>query len=443
VSRVYVFVGPSLPIEAARAELPDAVYLPPVAQGDVYRLVRQHPRAIGIVDGFFERQPSVWHKEILWALSQGIPVYGSASMGALRAAELGVFGMQGVGDVFEAFQSGELEDDDEVAVAHASAEDGYRTVSEPMVNIRATLKAAETAGVLPSTTRLALERVAKALFYPERTYPSIVERAGLQPSELEAFLGWLPCGRVDQKRADALRMLRLMREHLQAGNAPASIDFRFEYTTFWDAAVQAAGVADEEDEMVTLPAVFAELGLHGHTAVRARQTATLRQLALENAALRGYAVDAPTIERLTQRFRAARRLEHEAEFEAWLEANHLTRDRFAALMRHEALAALVVPGAEHAASGRLLDQLRLTGEYRRLMDRAVTKRGWLAAQGLEQVRLEDVGLTAEALVGWHFARLGSPPPADLPRYAQSVGFEDERDLVSCLLREFCFVSAAA
>ena len=80
-----VFLGPTLSVEDARREL-DALYLPPVAQGDVYRIARQKPFAIGIVDGVFDRRPAVWHKEILWALAQGVHVLGAASMGALRAA---------------------------------------------------------------------------------------------------------------------------------------------------------------------------------------------------------------------------------------------------------------------------------------------------------------------------------------------------------------------
>ena len=59
--------------------------------------------AIGIVDGYFEGVLSVWHKEILWAMAEGIHVFGSASMGALRAAELHPFGMHGTGRIFEAF----------------------------------------------------------------------------------------------------------------------------------------------------------------------------------------------------------------------------------------------------------------------------------------------------------------------------------------------------
>jgi hypothetical protein len=84
----HVFIGPTLAAEEARAIWPDAVYMPPVRQGDVYRVVtRLRPDAIGIVDGYFAHVPSVWHKEILYALAEGVPVYGSASMGALRAAE--------------------------------------------------------------------------------------------------------------------------------------------------------------------------------------------------------------------------------------------------------------------------------------------------------------------------------------------------------------------
>src|SRR5207248_2029284 len=135
---VYVFLGPSLSVAAAEAIL-DANYLPPVSVGDVCALVldREPPFAIGIVDGLFEQVPAVWHKEILYAISRNVLVFGAASMGALRAAELHQFGMIGVGNVFAAYRDGIYEEDDEVAVAHAPAEHGYRPLSEAMVNLRA------------------------------------------------------------------------------------------------------------------------------------------------------------------------------------------------------------------------------------------------------------------------------------------------------------------
>ena len=48
----YVFTGPTLSPADASAEL-DAIYMPPVAQGDVYRVCRKRPIAIGIIDGYF------------------------------------------------------------------------------------------------------------------------------------------------------------------------------------------------------------------------------------------------------------------------------------------------------------------------------------------------------------------------------------------------------
>ncbi|MFP2933752.1 TfuA-like protein, partial [Pyxidicoccus sp. 3LG] len=213
MTKVFIFTGPTLRPEEARAEL-DAVYLPPVQQGDVYRAAREGPVAIGIIDGFFEHVPAVWHKEILWAMSEGIHVFGASSMGALRATELAAFGMEGVGDIFDAFHRGELEDDDDVAVAHAGAEDGWRPLSEAMVNVSATLSAAWLERVVSEGTRMALEQKAKALFYVDRTWPRVLAegaRAGLPASELEALKAWLPSGRVDVKRADALALLRTMR----------------------------------------------------------------------------------------------------------------------------------------------------------------------------------------------------------------------------------------
>ena len=266
---VYVFVGPTLSPAEARREL-DAVYLPPVSEGDIYRLMRSEPEAIGIVDGYFERVPAVWHKEILWALSRGVHVFGSASMGALRAAELAPFGMEGVGEIFAAFRAGALEDDDEVAVAHGLADSEYRAISEAMVNIRPTLAKAQAAGVLSATSRRALERIAKVLFYPDRSYPLIVRKAreqGLPASELSAFHDWLPSGRVDQKREDALAMLRTIRARLATGLGPKEVRFTFEHTIYWDAAVHLAGLADPDDPvgrgMVSTDALLDEARLEG------------------------------------------------------------------------------------------------------------------------------------------------------------------------------------
>ena len=133
---------------------PFPVYLPPIKQGDLLKALRDHqPSTVVIIDGYFEQVPSVWHKEILWALKQGVTVIGAASMGALRAAELQQFGMLGVGKIFEAYCSGRFspfdellfEDDDEVAVVHGPPELDY-IGSLAMVDLRASLAGAEAEG---------------------------------------------------------------------------------------------------------------------------------------------------------------------------------------------------------------------------------------------------------------------------------------------------------
>ncbi len=245
----YIFVGPTLALSEARDAL-DAVYLPPAAQGDVYRVAQQRPLVIGIIDGYFATVPAVWHKEILWAMSQGSHVFGSASMGALRAAELAAFGMEGVGAIFEAYRSGDLEDDDEVAVAHGGPDKGYPSLSAALVNMRATLAAAEASRVVSPATRAALDAAAKSLFYPERSWPRVVtlgQTLGLPARELDALREWLPTGEVDQKRADALAMLTAIRERLAAGLEPKRVAYHFEETVFWEAARKAAEL--EKDEL--------------------------------------------------------------------------------------------------------------------------------------------------------------------------------------------------
>jgi hypothetical protein len=234
--KVIIFAGPTISAEEVRALL-DADVRPPAAQGDVYRAAVERPGIIGIIDGYFERVPSVSHKEVLWAMKEGTHVLGAASIGALRAAELAQFGMEGVGDVFEAFRRGELDADDEVAVAHASAEGGYRALSVAMVDIRATLAAMAEQGVIGDRTCGKLIDIARTLFYADRIYPALIVRgreAGLPEQELDRLRGGLLSGRVERKKQDAIALLRTIRGRIEAGLCPKEVRYHFQHTDAWD-----------------------------------------------------------------------------------------------------------------------------------------------------------------------------------------------------------------
>lgn len=240
-----VFAGPSLP-PPQRPSVPGLHYAPPVRQGELYRAALSAPALIGVVDGYFEIVPTVWHKEILWAMAHGIHVYGAGSIGALRAAELADFGMKGVGEVYRRFRAGALADDDEVAVLHGPEEVGYIQVTEAMVNVRATIERAVREAVLEAPIGTALTRIAKCLFYKERTYEAIVAAAAAEriPEEaLRRFAAWVPGGKVDQKRSDALEMIAAMADQLSRGVAPLAPSFAFAHTFAWEEALRRAEAA--------------------------------------------------------------------------------------------------------------------------------------------------------------------------------------------------------
>ena len=236
--QVVIFAGPTL-YKQRSAALDDVDWRPPVKFGDVFRAAVGGAAVIGIIDGYFEQVPSVWHKEILWALHQGCHVLGSASMGALRAAELDSFGMRGIGRIYEAFRDGLLTDDDEVAVRHGPAALGYPPLSETMVTIRVTLKHAVATGVVSASCAAAVESSAKRLFYGERTFARAVEDASANAfsEELARLTAWLPDGRIDQKQADAVEMLTAIENDRTEYSRPFCSSFQFEYSSSWVSAM--------------------------------------------------------------------------------------------------------------------------------------------------------------------------------------------------------------
>lgn len=236
-----IFLGPTLTVAAARA-LIQAEILPPAQQGDIFRAVKAHrPRVIGLIDGMFRDAPSVWHREILWALSHGVHVFGAASMGALRAAELAPFGMRGVGQIFEAYRDGHwsgldapFEDDDEVAVIHAPPAAGSRALSDAMVDLRATLSAAEAAGVLSRERSAELAAVMKRRYFAERSLEALAAAAG------ERAGAWIAAHPERIKERDATAMLSAMAAFLATNPAPFQPDFRFTPALVWQRFVVAA-----------------------------------------------------------------------------------------------------------------------------------------------------------------------------------------------------------
>jgi TfuA protein len=210
MQRIIVFLGPSLEREAAEEILP-VEYRPPAKRGDLLRAVDDGAEIIGLIDGVFHQESAVAHREILTAIKKGVRVVGSSSMGALRAAELDTLGMTGIGEIYRMYKSGDLVSDDEVALVF-DPESGF-SLSEPLINIRFTLREAEQQGIISSPDHAALLAAARSVFYPQRTYGKIVAAAGdtVIPETRGRFLSFVKLHAVDRKREDAVEALRFIK----------------------------------------------------------------------------------------------------------------------------------------------------------------------------------------------------------------------------------------
>lgn len=235
---IVIFAGPTISKTEIISIVPTASCRSPAARGDVFAAVRDGASIIGLIDGYFHQRPSVWHKELLWALASGVTVLGSASMGALRAAELAIFGMIGVGKIFADFRSGKLEDDDEVAVAHGPPELDYLSCSEAMVDIRATLHLARRLNVIDRTCHDRLISAAKTMHFTERSIAAAIRCVDCDADDMSTLVSWLDTGVVRQKKNDAREMLRLIASRKAVLRKKAD-RFVFEDTLHWQQFVQS------------------------------------------------------------------------------------------------------------------------------------------------------------------------------------------------------------
>jgi hypothetical protein len=352
--------------------------------------------------------------------------------------------MRGIGRIFEAYRDGELEDDDEVAVIHGPPETGYVALSEAMVNIRASLAQAEAEGVIEAASRDALAALAKGLFYHDRSYDRLLQlatAAALPAPQIAVLRAWLPGGRIDQKRLDAEAMLAAMAALLAADAAAKQVDYVLEWTEMWDDATLAAAgseVASGADAS-WLPAarILDELRLDPTAYGVARDRALLRLLA-QREALRWHQPPEQASQRATlERLRARHGLFRRADLEPWLKARNLDATRLEQLIADEAQLERLVAQTTDGLDDRLLDDLRLHGDYPRLAGRARDKQTLLAAQGLDRPRPEDVGVTPAILLVWYFEqRLNEPLPDDIEAAARAQGFADRDHFCRALLREW-------
>ncbi|KAA1249616.1 TfuA-like protein [Mycobacterium simiae] len=203
--RIVVTAGPTIGVDDIRAVVPHAEVVPPIAFGQALGYGLHPGDTLLIVDGLFFQHASVRHKELLTLLDDGVRIVGSSSMGALRAAELHPFGMEGYGWVFEGYRDGLLEADDEVGMVHGDPEDGYPVFVDALVNIRQTVARAVASDVISADLAGQLIETARNTPFTQRTWNRLLDSVGA--SESDCLATQLRLLRVDIKHADAVLAL--------------------------------------------------------------------------------------------------------------------------------------------------------------------------------------------------------------------------------------------
>ncbi|SFD92102.1 TfuA-like protein [Roseivivax sediminis] len=426
---ILIFLGPTLAVDAARRHL-DATYLPPCRMGDVFRALETHrPRAIGIVDGYFEATPAVWHKEILYALSQGVAVFGASSMGALRAAELHPFGMEGVGAIFEAFAHGDLTDDDEVAVAHAEAAAGYDLASDPMVNLRRGLDLAKGASVIAEDDRTRIVAALKALPYPQRSWQAIWAGAGgLAQARLRALRDFVETTDCDLKAQDARALLDRIAEWDGAGRAAPKADhFDFEPTLFWE-------------ELMRLNRPEEATGGDGgqrlldHVRVSPGREAALSGALLHHLvtdAVRRLGVTVPDDRVVLARFRRKRGLTSPAALGTWMADNRIDQAGCLDLARYEAQVRALLQRTMPSLGPDVAAALRVAGTYPAAEAGARRTETHLARAGIDDPGPDHVDALEPVLADYQ--RRTGPVHTDLDTHAAELGFGSTRHFLRALI----------
>ena len=432
----YVFTGPTISPDEASHWL-DAVYLPPVAQGDIISLLRRQPRVIGIIDGYFERVPAVWHKEILLALSEGVYVVGGASMGALRAAELHTFGMVGVGEVFEWYRDAIIEADDEVAVRHGTPEDNYLILSEALVNIRKTLQLAHKEAIIGQSTLEALISIGRSTNYPERSYPSLVSQgrqSGLPEDEIAALEAYLVGNKVDQKKVDAIQLL----EHIAAlpdSNQPPEADFELQHTVFLQALMERDktlismdGLKVTKEELVNL------VRLEIDDVADILDRATISELFLDAAKAMNVSLNEVERKQGLRHFRQTLGLESQEAMAAWMQHNHLTEAEFEQLVEEWALIEMMKRLYLQPSNSAIIRQLLFEGRLEEMVTSAAEKEKRVSNRHGSVEGAND----EERLWAYYAKSKSLPEEQDRYAHAAQLGFSDRRSFLHELKKYYMY-----
>jgi TfuA-like protein len=419
--KILVYLGPSLPLKRAREILPHAIYRLPAKQGDIVTdVVHFEPNIIILIDGVFRDNLSPWHKEFTWALQYPsvTAIYGAASMGALRAAELDWLGMIGVGKIYGWYRDGVTEDDSEVALTYAVRDSTigplYYPNTVPLVDIRAANP--------PPDFLAAMSKV----YYGYRTEKLCQDTWG-QDS---------PFPRVNQKALDAEEVLQTFREYSPEPLQKPTPDnlSRYFYALYErDRRIKINGIEIPQQH------IDAHVLLHHPEYERICSDALNQELALMLCDILRVMVSVEEIERENVRFQQKNNIETQEAFKHFLEVNGWSRAEYDRVMIQNARIrklqhALTVSKMYRRNTLAILDYLRTQGGFDYWAREATKVESRIQARGADDWLTLNEEQPAFGRLADHFEREGLELKCNFEEYLLETGFSNVTELGVALSR---------
>lgn len=207
--KILIYTGLSLPFSEAKEILDshddiEVVYKRPIKRGDLSHDIKENPDIIAIIDGVFHQNSAVGHREILSVMKKGVKVYGSSSMGALRASELDVLGMEGIGYCYNEYASGNVTSDDDVAVMLDS--ETLEALSVPLISMNYVFTNAVAENIITKEEKDELIKITKKTYYPKRNYAQTLSQSSLDADKKGKLIDFIRTSK-DIKKEDAKELL--------------------------------------------------------------------------------------------------------------------------------------------------------------------------------------------------------------------------------------------
>jgi hypothetical protein len=393
------------------------------------------------------RQRRVNHAVAKVALTRGVRVIGAASMGALRAAELCMYGMEGVGEIFRRFHSGAWECDDEVAVTHGPAESGFRAASVALANIRIGLEHACQRNLLTSDHAAGIVEELRAVFYPERSWQhafGIAHKLGASEHEIAGLKAFVATEAPDAKRDDALEALSWVKtwSESNAEQVSTAAAFDFEPTVYWRrllsevrAALPTASDHDNKDAGVDYDPDLVRDARLQRDARELRRGAALLHLLLTHEQQN---IPVPGLEQLklaVDRFGRRRGLRTAEQARAFYQEQQLTNNEIKVLARAEVTLDALLARRSGELDALLALELKRQGRFAAAQKRVSVKQDHLQTRGVNSLALDDLKVTLSELLDWYQNQFETIE-GSLDSHAEALGYQSAREFINEVMLEY-------